>query len=400
MFLYRQFFAHRQGLIGGNTRDTYIIGKKTKKATRQIYLLAEKFIMALIKRGKYWHIYWKENKKVRSVSTGLTVKADAEKIDGLKKKERQWQKTEKQRRKILGGSDLPVILEVPTETPKDHKRGSIRLDMMFDTAMQYRRLSVRHKRFFRHFIDWSKKTFADEITPQIALEYLRSNFGDNKSKTYNNHKTILNTIFRLCAVEVGKPSPFSLILSKRVDDDENHRSLTESEFNTIVEHASEPWKFLTVLSWNTGMPKEVCFRFCRSMLFNVDGVVWCKYLRGKTAAFKRECQVPLSKSVLRMIDNLHPETDDMPFVDCIMPKIKIKERDLYFGDLLRKLSIVDNEDGIADFHSLRSSFITRCDEAGIPRHAIQSMIGHVDEETTNVYSHDKKTPLMLLKVFQ
>lgn len=356
--------------------------------------------MALIKRGRFWHVYWKENGKIKSFSTGYTIKAEAEKIDLAKKKERQWKKTERQHKRIFG-YDSEVVSPIPTEIVKqEHKRGSIRLDAMFDTAMQYRKLSLRHKRFFVHFAKWSGKTFADEITPQIALEYLRSNFGDNKSKTYNNHKTILNTIFRLCAVEVGKPSPFSVILSKRVDDDKNHRALTESEFNTIIEHASEPWKFLAILSWNTGMPKEVCFRFCRSMLFNVDGVVWCRYLRGKTAAFKRECQIPLAEPVLRMIDSLHPDTDDMPFVDCIMPKIKIKERDLYFGSLLRELSILDNEDGIADFHSLRSSFITRCDEAGIPRHAIQSMIGHVDEETTNVYSHDKKTPLMLLKVFQ
>lgn len=356
--------------------------------------------MGLRKRGKYWHIYWKENGTLRSLSTGCTVKAEAVAFDNAKKLELAQKRAIRLRCRITGENPQKKLDAVPPDPPKDHKRGSIRLDAMFQTALQYRKLSVRHRRFLDHFIRWTDKKFADEVTPQIALEYLRSNFGDKKSKTYNNHKTILNTIFRLCAVEVGKPSPFALILSKRVIDDESRRNFSKEEFARIIENATAPWKFLTKLSWFTGMPKEVCFRFCPAMLQTIDGVIWCRYLRGKTAAHKRECQLPLPYPVLKMIQNLHPKTPETPFVTCIKPAITGKQQDLYFGKLLRRLEILDNENGIADFHSLRSSFITRCDEAGIPRHTIQSMVGHVDEKTTNVYSHDTKTPLLLLKVCQ
>lgn len=43
--------------------------------------------MALRKIGKYYHVYWKENGKVRSQATGCTDKAEAIKFDNQRKAE-------------------------------------------------------------------------------------------------------------------------------------------------------------------------------------------------------------------------------------------------------------------------------------------------------------------------
>ena len=59
-----------------------------------------------------------------------------------------------------------------------------------------------------------------------------------------------------------------------------------------------------------------------------------------------------------------------------------------FGSLLRKLDIRDNLHGIVVFNSFRDSFITRCDAAGVPRHAIRGIVGHTEDNTTDLYSHD------------
>ena len=59
-----------------------------------------------------------------------------------------------------------------------------------------------------------------------------------------------------------------------------------------------------------------------------------------------------------------------------------------FGEILDRLGITDNARGIVTFNSLRDSFVTRCDEAGIPRHAIRGIVGHTSDEMTDLYSHD------------
>ena len=62
-----------------------------------------------------------------------------------------------------------------------------------------------------------------------------------------------------------------------------------------------------------------------------------------------------------------------------------------FGALLRRLKIEDTADGFVAFNSLRDSFVTRCDAAGIPRHAVRGLVGHVSDDQTDLYSHDLTT---------
>ena len=59
-----------------------------------------------------------------------------------------------------------------------------------------------------------------------------------------------------------------------------------------------------------------------------------------------------------------------------------------FGELLDRLGIRDNDRGIVGFNSFRNSFVTRCDAAGVPRHAIRGIVGHVSDDMTDLYSHD------------
>ena len=53
--------------------------------------------------------------------------------------------------------------------------------------------------------------------------------------------------------------------------------------------------------------------------------------------------------------------------------------------------ICDNVMGKVVFNSFRDSFITRCDEFGIPRHAIRGIVGHTEDNMTDLYSHDLTT---------
>jgi hypothetical protein len=40
--------------------------------------------------------------------------------------------------------------------------------------------------------------------------------------------------------------------------------------------------------------------------------------------------------------------------------------------------------------------VSRLDAAGIPRHAIRGMVGHVSDDTTDLYSHDLTTARQIL----
>lgn len=347
--------------------------------------------MAVIKRGKYWHVYWKENGKVRSISTGLTIKADAEKIDGLKKKERQWQKAERQRRKILGKYDTPIVSEVPTELPKDHKRGSIRLDAMFDAALQYRKLSRTHKVIFDRFVRECGKTYADQITPTIALEYLREKYSSGNGKSFNNSRTILNTIFRLCVIETGlNESPFARIMNMRIDNVQHHRPLTQDEFLKAFQAAVEPWKTASLIAWHTGARLETCKRIMRELLTSPADSITIK--PGKTSRFGRSVYIPIHAELRQWIDNILASGVDWQswtFKE-LRGNDRKGERKSYYVYLLNSLGIGDTEDGKASFHSLRSSFITRCDKAKIDRQVTRGVVGQVDDDTTDLYSYDQE----------
>ena len=67
-----------------------------------------------------------------------------------------------------------------------------------------------------------------------------------------------------------------------------------------------------------------------------------------------------------------------------------------FAQILASAGIASNQDGIVNFNSLRDSFVSRLDAAGIPRHAIRGMVGHVSDETTDLYSHDLTTARRIL----
>ena len=55
----------------------------------------------------------------------------------------------------------------------------------------------------------------------------------------------------------------------------------------------------------------------------------------------------------------------------------------------------DSKEGKASFHSLRATFITRCEEHGIPRQVLQGIVGHKSPMMTELYSQDKESGKVL-----
>lgn len=284
---------------------------------------------------------------------------------------------------------------VPPRIPKEKKR--LKLKDMISLALQYRDIHPRTIREFTRFVESVPYTYADEITPQIAMAYLDQNFGTGNGKTYNNHKSLLNTIFRCCLIQARlERSPFDSIINKRVRNVEHHRPLTTEEFRRAFAAAREPWRTASLISWHTALRSETCFRLAWEHINIQDRSI--TIMPGKTARFGRAVYVPIHEELWQWLNQIpRPADDTTPILSQFPPIHGWKDGSkTYYVGLLQSLGITDNEQGKASFHSLRVSFITRCDEYGIARTATRGIAGQVDDKTTDLYSHDRHSARSIL----
>jgi integrase len=270
---------------------------------------------------------------------------------------------------------------------------------MLDVARQYRDLHERSVREFMRFAKNISYTYADEITPQIAMSYLEQNFGGGNGKTYNNQKSLLNTIFRCCLIQAGiAKSPFESIINKRVRNVEHHRPLTVEEFLKAFAVAREPWKTASLISWHTAMRKETCFRLAWEHISIDNGVPAITIMPGKTARFGRAVYIPIHEELWAWLKSLpRPADDKTPILSQFPPIHSWSDgRKTYYAGLLQSLGIMDNKQGKASFHSLRGSFVMRCDENDVNRQVTRGVVGQVEDHTTDLYSQDRVSARKIL----
>lgn len=278
-------------------------------------------------------------------------------------------------------------------SPGEHQRGGIALAKMWDLALTRRTLSNTHRIRWQSFLDGIGVKYADEVTPAKALKYLEDNYNSGNGKTFNNVKSILNTIFRCCLVEAGlSESPFAPIMNKKVTDVEHHRNLTDEEIAKIMAAPSVPEyaKIMTMLSRWTTQRLETCARITPSM-FDFETLVFL-IDPGKNARFKEWVCCPIFPALEKYI---------RPILDqCKDPEKPIVQqfnytRDDYFSreyrNLLQSLGILDTASGKASFHSLRGRAITWLKESGIDREARRSITGQDSQEVEDIYAKDVVT---------
>lgn len=337
--------------------------------------------MALRKKGKYWHAYFLVKGKMVSKSTGQTDKDKARYLEDVLHSDIKNDRIAKR----FGFTSTKALEQVTQAIQAKEKR--IKLSDLYDIAVKYRELSRFHFNAINRFIKNTSVKYASEVTPRIALDYLQQNYGHGNGKSYNNARTYLNTIFKACLVETGMDtSPFESLLPMRIRDVEAHRRITNKEFEQLYSELREPWKTAALISWYTGLRKSDCFSLCWNDI-DEDKQAIIK-VPGKTSRYARAVYVPVHPRLWsRILELPRPESPEMP----ILGKVNLDNRSscLHLAEVFGKLG--DTADGKASFHSLRASFITRCDEAGIPRHALRGIVGHTSDTTTNMYSQDKQS---------
>jgi len=354
--------------------------------------------MALRKIGKYYYTYFRdESGKLHTFATGQTVEAEALKLDRANLARIRSIRQRKMMLRLCTPDEQHQIAaaerthSVPDPDQPIHQRGTVRLDQMFDLACKYRALSRKHRNTLADFIRVTGLKYADQVTPRIARDYLEKRYGTGNGKTYNNSRTYLNTIFRLCLIESGlSASPFASLLPRRVSQTVGHRQITREEFLRLFHAAPPAYKTALLIGWHTGLRLMDCFRLRPTDI--VDG--WIIITPAKTARYKRAVEIPVHAELQKYLDNLGKSPDE-PFCGKT-PGQAIIHRTL--SKLFRSCEVLDTPEGKASFHGLRVSFVSRCDAANIPRHATRGMAGQRQDSTTDRYSHDRQTPLRILEL--
>ena len=361
--------------------------------------------MAIRKIKNRYYIYYRDQDgKLRTLSLGTSdpekAKLEHDRIWGLIQSAKVATKALNRHARIFPDTVVKEIEQtnpIPPRVPREKKR--LKLQEMIPLALQYRDIHKRSIREFTRFVESVPWTYADEITPQIAMAYLDQNFGGGNGKTYNNQKSLLNTVFRCCLVQAHlERSPFESIINKRVRKVEHHRPLTDDEFRRAFAAAREPWKTASLISWHTALRKETCFRLAWEHICIENGIPTIIIMPGKTARFGRAVYVPIHNELWQWLNQIpRPADNKTPILSQFPPIHGWKDgRKTYYAGLLQSLGIVDNEHGKASFHSLRGSFITRCDEAGIARPTTRGIVGQVDDKTTDLYSYDHHSARSIL----
>jgi len=347
--------------------------------------------MALRQRGKagYWHAYFdtiRETedglRRVRTtINLGTTDKREARALESeLMRKNRENIMRQRVAR-LLSSS------EIPNSSPPQrvHRKRRLLIADALAAAAKYRAVGETTSKIWRKFQREIKLKWMDEVTSDQAYAYLAKHCKGESGKRFNNVRSALHSVFKLTMLESGlDESPFEKIPQRRLQS-RHQRPFTEEEFVRIYNAAPQPWKSAAMIAWFTGLRQKDIF-LLRWDCIRGDVL---ETVPAKTARFGRGVRIPIHPQLAAELDAL-PHVNERVLGAWKYTPDYIRFRRV-FGEILRGLGITEDRRGIVNFNSLRDSFVTRCDEAGIPRHAIRGIVGHTSDRMTDLYSHDLET---------
>lgn len=287
----------------------------------------------------------------------------------------------------LMSSDVSAPVSAVTPAKNERPR-RLRLDSALDAAGKYADVSPTAARIWRRFVRSVSVQYMDQLTPKLIHAYLEQ---FEHGKTYNQRRWAIGRICSLTRMESGlDQSPVDMIPSRR-NDSRHQRPITEQEFIRLYQAAPEPWHTAVLIAWHTGLRERDVAALRWDQIR--DGAITTT--PGKTSRFGRSVRIPVHPQLAAALAALPRVNDYVLGAWLKRGQIQSQHR-RQFALILRSVNIADTDAGIVCFNSLRDSFVSRLDAAGIPRHAIRGMVGHVSDEMTDLYSHDLTTARRIL----
>ena len=336
--------------------------------------------MALRIRGKqgYYHAYYKAwertpdglRHKFVTVNLGTTDKDVAKALEI-----RLMRRAKESSAEARASAKIEAILTGGTVAVQRTVKRRLKIADALERAARYTDLGITAMNYWKRFQRGIKCTYMDEVTPELAFAYMDSL--NLSGKSYNNMKSALNNVFKTLLLDSGmESSPFDR-LPVRKSSTLVQRPFTRGEYYRMRALALYPWREAIQIAWWTGLRKKDVFKLKWSEIHD-DLIIKTP---AKTARFRKDVCIPIHRGLQSVLDALPHEGEYV--LPCSQNEI-----DRGFSKLLRWCGITEDESGSISFNCFRDSFITRCDEAQIPRHATRGIAGQKTDRITDLYSRD------------
>lgn len=346
----------------------------------------------------YWYAAFRvknaEGKLIkRSFSTKKTDKKEARdfeqqlkaKVDELREKKRY---------------DEFFLKTIETMTSNTIKRPGLPLSQVWDKfatdpsqSKRTERTLYQKRNAWDKFRTWIEENYSEvatinEVSREIAHEYMKT-FNDKSSSTFNNNKNSLSSIWQVLMIPATLRENIWRLISGAENDSTSYRDFSYPEVMTIIAKAQGFWRYATAIGFYTGLRFKDVVHLRKSQIHGQYIVL----IPAKTHRNKKDVFIFIHPDLQKILDFVikeSPSDQDYLFPQAVRD-YKKKSFQSAYSKLLDKCKIQEDSRGIIGFHSLRHTFVTINEAAGVDRKVLQGIVGHGSPVMTGHYSHDKES---------
>lgn len=239
-------------------------------------------------------------------------------------------------------------------------------------------------RIFDAFLLATKIRTVEKVTPSVAGDYLRDVSERATAATAKRHKSTMSSIWK--ALWPDRDNPWQQTAPMPVIGPKKYRAFTNEEISAILTVCNAEWRRLVQVGIFTGL------RLADAVSVSASQVVgdYIELVPAKTHRSGRKVRIPIHHE----LDWIRTEKDPYPGILESYRK-QVATVSHQFEKILKSAKVTGGKIG---FHSLRTTFITRCEQAEIPRSLIQGMVGHSAGKMTGHYSEAVVTSEMIDRI--
>ena len=245
-----------------------------------------------------------------------------------------------------------------------------------------------------------------QVTDDAVAEYLAEFRCRHSATTYNNHVCVLREVFRVLAAKAGIVHDPWAGVCLRADDTISRRELTVDEVGRLYSAAARrgfEWRLLVITGVYTGMRLGDCCLLSWDCINLERGIIQIVPQKTRKHARGRPVTIPihsdLRESLMEIPEGerrgrVNPRLADQ-YLSCRW-RIDDGLRRIFEAAGIKMSFRVDGrprKSVFASFHSLRHTFVSLSANAGVPLHAVQSIVGHCSTAMTRHYYHENEAVL-------
>lgn len=237
------------------------------------------------------------------------------------------------------------------------------------------------------FMEWLRIDRPDyatmqDISRKDARHYMER-FAEKAASTFNNHKHCLSAIWSAMMVDADLPENIWSFAGTGGTGYVSFRPFTQAEVLKIMEKAGAGfWRSATAIGFYTGLRLTDIVHLHASQFQGEYIVLKPK----KTARKGKAVYIFIHPTLARILAPLLT-TEGHLFPDAVA---RYKETGLAreYSAILKAAGVHADDRGKVSFHSLRSTFITTAEAAGVDRRTVQGVVGHGSPQMTARYNSD------------